>query len=118
MGDFGRLGVAAYRGHGDHADLSDRHRARGESLWNTISRPSLAIDAWAWCCKHMLLHSFEIRRLRLSLWGCLHGNLSRSFAVRVAAGWSRAGVWNDGCRWGRAGCLRAVASQAASATAF
>src|SRR5436190_10223297 len=108
MGDFGRLSVAAYRGHGDHADLSDCHRARGESLWNAISRSSLVIDAWAWRCNGMLLHPFEIHRLWLSLWGCLHRDLSRPFTVRAAAGWPCAGVRHDACCWIGASCFRAV----------
>src|ERR1700730_6393473 len=118
MGDSDRLGIAAYRAYGDHADLSNHHRARGKSLWNAISRSGLAIDAWAWRCKYMLLHPIEIHRIRLSLWGRLYGDLSRSFTVRAAAGWPCAGFRHDGYWRVRAGRHRAAASPVASAAAF
>jgi hypothetical protein len=69
-------------------------------------------------CDGMFQHSLAIHRLRLSVPGRIHGDLSRPFFVRVTAWRPCPGFRHDRCQRIRAACRCAIAAAAAGSAAF
>ena len=106
--------IAAMAGH---ADLSDHHRPRSGSDPAQRTGCGFAVDAGLGVATVCSACARALSAPVIFCTGRLHGDLSRSFAVRAAGGRFRAGIRHDGRRRPDASRHRAAAAAAASAAA-